>query len=592
MTAQAAKSAALESPVAPPALTKIEPFNFRGVRLLKSRWQEQYQSARDFYHGVSDDDILCGFRAAAGLPAPGKTLGGWCEKNSGTVLGQWLSGMSRMYCATGDTAMRDKAVLLMREFAKTVKPDGDCGLRHYPYEKLACGLVDLKAYADFDESIPLLEKITDWASRTFDRERAPAAPQPWEMHSGKPLEWYTLSENLYRAYQLTGNPKFKDFAEVWLYHHYWNKFADSADPADAYGVHAYSHVNTFSSAAMAYAVSADPVYLRIIKNAYDFLQNTQCYATGGYGPAERIMPTNGNLGKALDFRMDSFESPCGSWAGFKLTRYLMQFTGEARYGDWAERLLYNGVGAALPIKTGGRSFYYADFRIAGLKYYHRSPYTCCSGSYIQDMAEYHNQVYYRDDSGIYVNLYLPSEAVWNRPEGEVKLVQETRYPEAETSTLTVQMKRNMTFAVKCRVPGWAQGMSLKVNGAPSGVACTPGSWAVVSRMWNPGDRLEVQIPLRFRLQAIDKWHPNRVAVVRGPVVLVQEGNTHEPIFQLPEREDDLNKRLVPASQAAVFLLKPPDGTNVQGRFLPYYLIGESHIYRMYFDTKAQPVVLW
>ncbi len=100
-------------------------------------------------------------------------------------------------------------------------------------------------------------------------------------------EWYTLPENLYRACQLTGNPKFKDFGDAWLYHAYWNKFADTSRPSDAQGVHAYSHVNTFSSAAMAYAASGDERYLTIIKNAYDYLQNTQCYATGGYGP-ERI----------------------------------------------------------------------------------------------------------------------------------------------------------------------------------------------------------------------------------------------------------------------------------------------------------------
>jgi len=115
---------------------KIEPFNYQGVKLRESRWLQQYQSARAFYLGVSEDDILHGYRAAAGLPAPGKPLGGWCKENSSTVLGQWLSGMSRMYRAAGDAAMKEKAVRLMTEFAKTVKPDGACGLRHYTYEKL------------------------------------------------------------------------------------------------------------------------------------------------------------------------------------------------------------------------------------------------------------------------------------------------------------------------------------------------------------------------------------------------------------------------------------------------------------------------
>ena len=105
----------------------LESFDYRGVRLLDSLWQRQFQAARDYYLSVSDDDILCGFRKEAGLPAPGKPLGGWCARDSSTVFGQWLSGMSRIARATDDAAMRDKVVGLMTEWAKTIKPDGNAG---------------------------------------------------------------------------------------------------------------------------------------------------------------------------------------------------------------------------------------------------------------------------------------------------------------------------------------------------------------------------------------------------------------------------------------------------------------------------------
>lgn len=111
---------------------KIQSFNFEGVTLGQSRWGDQYKRGRDFYNGVSNDDILQGFRAEAGLAAPGKTLGGWCEKDSSTVFGQWLSGMSRMHRATGDTEIRDKASYLMTEFAKTVGSDGNSRMDRIP----------------------------------------------------------------------------------------------------------------------------------------------------------------------------------------------------------------------------------------------------------------------------------------------------------------------------------------------------------------------------------------------------------------------------------------------------------------------------
>ena len=104
------------------------------------------------------------------------------------------------------------------------------------------------------------------------------------------------SENLYRAYLFFGDPLFKEFADTWLYHDYWRPFAETAAPRQVLPVHAYSHVNSFSSAAAAYLVTGDERYRQICTNAYDFMLNTQCYATGGYGPDERLMPPDGSLG--------------------------------------------------------------------------------------------------------------------------------------------------------------------------------------------------------------------------------------------------------------------------------------------------------
>ena len=580
------------APSASSAKLKIEAFDYRGVRLRESRWQKQFQAAHDFWLALPEDDILHGYRAAAGLSAPGKPLGGWCERNSDTVFGQWLSGMSRAYRATGNTAMRDKAVRLFTEWAKTVKPDGDCGMRHYPFEKLVCGLVDLKVYADFSDAIPMLEKVVGWASKNFSRENVPSAPQRG-LYSGRVSEWYTLSENLYRAFQITGNSKFKDFGDAWLYHSYWNKFASTALPPDAQGVHAYSHVNTFSSAAMAYAVTGDEKFLRMIRNAYDYLQNVQCYATGGFGPSEFIVDPDGGLGRALDTRQDSFETGCGSWAAFKLSRYLMQFTGESRYGDWIERIFYNGIGAALPVTAEGKNFYYSDYRVdGGMKVYNWEAWTCCSGTYIQAVADYHNIVYFKDAGSLYVNLFVPSEVTWTRTGGEVKLTQETNYPEAETSTLKLEMQRPSTFALKFRVPAWANNVSAKVNDAAVQLECKPGTWASIEREWKSGDRLEIRIPLTARMLPVDRQHPNRVAVARGPVVLVLEAAYHDAAFRLPNTDDELNKWLIADSAPGVFKVQPPDSSRVRSLLRPFYTVEENYPYKIYFDKDTLPVRFW
>ena len=563
----------------------LEPFDYNGVRLLDGPLKKQYDAARDYFYLVSNDDILKGYRQRVGLPAPGRDMGGWCERDSGIVFGQWLSGMSRMYKATGDAAMLEKATYLMREWAVTAEKDGQYsssrrnlgrGRSHYLFDKYVCGLVDMYAYGGQKEALAILEKMVDQAAGIFDRTRTPASPEnPDAVSCGN--EWYTLSENLYRAYQLTGNPKYKIFGDVWRYTSYWNKFNESANPV-IHGLHAYSHVNTLSSAAMTYAITGEAQYLKTCVNAYDYFQRTQCYATGGYGPDEELMTADGALGKSLEETVNTFETPCGAWSIFKLSRYLIGFTGEARYGDWMEQMIYNGVGAALPMRRYGRTFYYSDYMLGGChKIYYQAGWPCCAGTYIQDMADYHNIIYFRDRDGLYVNLFVPSQVLWNQGDEEIQLEQRTDFPESDITTLTVTPKKAVTFALKFRVPGWSKGATVKVNDSKLDVATKPGTWAKIDRTWKAGDRVTIQFPMELVLKPVDAQHPRRVAAVHGPVVLVQERQT-----------------VVTPSQADLSKWNTTRGGRLElqaeqrstGIFVPFYRLGYRASYYMYFDLEA------
>jgi DUF1680 family protein len=576
---------------------RLQPFNYEGVRLSAGMLNSQFHATRDYYLAIPDDDILKGFRQRAGMRAPGSDLGGWysgdptvtrwwSKGDTFNVFGQWLSGMARLAKAGNDEELRVKATHLMIEWGATIEDDGFFfysrrpNAPHYTYDKTVCGLVDLYEYAGRSDALPLLEKITDWAITNLDRIR-----------QRNPTEWYTLSENLYRAYVLTGKPKYKSFAEVWHYTAYWKFFADGTNLVPCHyrklpagweyqsaplNYHAYSHVNTLSSAAMAYGVTGGEEYLKTIVNAYDWLERTQFYGSGGYGPEEDLMPPDGSLSDSLESTFRSFETICGSWAGFKLARYLMEFTGEARYGDWIEKLVYNGIGAALPMAAQGQTFYYSDYRLGGgRKIYHQDgTWPCCSGTYPQVVADYHNVIYFKDQNSLYVNLFVPSAVTWHYNQDEIAVEQDTNYPDSETTVLTVTPRMPVAFNLKIRVPGWSQGASISVNGSPLNAAAHPGTWAQIQRTWKAGDRVVVQIPMRLRSAPVDQQHSNRIAMLYGPVVLVQKT---QPI--LPGKAV-ASTRVSRGGESLTFSIS---GQPV-GDFVPFYKVAAGEPYNMYFDV--------
>ncbi len=549
----------------------LQSFDYQGVKLLPGPLADRLAATREFYLSIPDDDTLKGFRERAGLPAPGTHLGGWCGHDSALLFGQWLSGMARLYRATGDTEIRDKALRLMNGWGQTLPKQG---FGHYDFDKFVCGLVDMTLYADAgDQAIPLLSQMTDWAIVNLKRDRLNAtdADSQGGFFNGQ-LEWYTLPENLLRAYALTGDAKYRDFADVWRYDHYFGMFNGEVN-ATPDGFHAYSHLNALSSAAMFYAISGDERYRVAIANAYDFFQRSQCYATGGYGPGEKLMAPNGDLGRSVAVEPNakylggmqgrSFETPCGTWAVFKLVRYLQEFTGEARFGDWMERVLYNGIGAALPIQGRGQTFYYADYRLNGArKYYFDQPFPCCAGTYIQDVADIHNILYFHSDKGLYVNAFVPSQVEWQQGEQTVRVTQTTRYPDDGTINFALSLSTPARFALNFRVPAWAKNAHLEINGKPQNVVAQPGQWLEVVRDWKNADKVTLTLPLEAREVPIDSFYPDRLAYARGPLVLVRR----------------------------IILPIPPDDAPATTGMVPFAAMGQDAHYKMYFDPPAVELV--
>jgi DUF1680 family protein len=580
----------------------IHPFDFKGVQLAPSRFQHQFEETVSYFLSLPNDDILLGFRRRAGMPHPGSELGGWYSNDGSftpdfdeifNTFGQWISALSKMYAATQNDEILNKVKELVLEWGKTVEPDGyffysrNCNAPHYVYEKTVCGLTDAIIYCHIEPARELLSRITAWAVKNLVRYRLPATPENGT--GGNPLikhkdnEWYTLSENLYRAYIATGDNTYRDFAREWHYNHYWDALANN-HPEVMTGLHGYSHVNNICGTAMAYQVTGETRYLKIMTAAYDAFKEYQWMASGGYAPAERMANVKGSNGKEIETVAITFEVPCGSWAGFKLSRYLLTFTGKAAYGEWIERLLYNGIGTALPMRDDhlrrGHTFYYGDYRLSGgRKTYYPVSFPCCSGTYPQAVSEYHNLIYYYDDDALYISQFLPSTVTTRFHGKKVRLDLVTEYPESQEINLNIYPEEPVSFSLKLRIPAWTTAEQIKVgiNGETVNHPSIKEGWLVIDHEWRAADRVLIHIPMALRFEPISSSYPRRVALMYGPVWLVLRGEGGGPLRGDISAPEDWIK---PAEHPLHFRIS---GLGNSWSFVPLYELHERENYYAYND---------
>lgn len=562
------------------------------VTLLDGPWRSRVQDAGETFLELPVDDVLKGFRRRAGLPAPGHDLSGWAAELTHDTLGQWISGLARLGASLRDPAYTERARVLAEGWAATLPADGDAGMTTYRWEKTLCGLVDLAIYGGWDEGLELARRITAAAERTIDRTRT--IPVPSEFAGNRPdgtLEWYTLAENLYRGYLAGGDEILRRFAGTWHYDAFWDHFRTRPAPGSRWHppvwLHAYSHVNSFASAAAAYGVTGDESFLDVAANGHDWVVQTQCYATGGFGPGELTVPDDGSLGRALEWRTDTAEIVCGSWAAFKLCTALTTATGQARYLDWAERLAYSGIGAVPPVRLDGTSPYYHDYRLGTatmLPFWDHWP--CCSGTYLQAVAHVPDLLYFAAADGVAVGLYLPSELRLRHDEVDVVLRQDTAFPDEDESRIAVDVSAPARFALRLRVPSWSSGLEVLVDGRPADVSWTDEGWLTLDREWSGRATVTVRLGARLVAAPVDEWHPDRVAFSYGPVVLAQEAAFGRPIeLPTPVETVDLDEVFHRVGPGPRYVVDQPDAQRRPQRLVrPLSDFGYRTPYRVYHDV--------
>ncbi len=524
--------------------TPLEEFGYGDVDLAPGLAQTQFEETQSVLLSLNDDSLLKPWRLRAGLPAPGPDLGGWYDEvelqktESGGhgfapahCFGQWISALARGYAVDREPRTRLKLERLLALYESAISGRFYTNFRYpaYNYDKMVIGLLDAHRFADVASARRLLDRTTDAAEPHLPPEalNRDEPQRRWRKSIGENTsddytwdESYTLPENLYLAWERGAGERYRRLASRFLLNRtYFDPLSENKNILANH--HAYSFCNALSSAMQAYLAEASLKHLRAAMNGFEMITATQSFATGGWGPDESFSsPGSGVLYASLAKTHRGFETPCGSYAHFKLTRYLLRVTRDGRYGDSMERVLYNTVLGAKPLQPDGRAFYYSDYHSSGNKSYFPDRWPCCSGTLPQVAADYRILTYFRDQDGVFVNLFLPSSLRWTTASGaEFTLTQSGEYPFEGRIKMSFRTSRASEFSLRVRIPNWAAGAALiRVNGARVSPPVAKG-FATIRRRWMDGDHVELDLALPMRLEPIDPAHSDTVALVRGPLVL-------------------------------------------------------------------------
>ena len=575
-----------------PTNPDLAPFPYGAVELLAGPLKRQFDENHAFFLNLSEDRMLKIYRQRAGLPAPGEDMGGWYDDFCpGAHFGQYVSALARFAAVTRSEPTRAKVQRLVRGYAQTIDPTGrffvDLRYPGYTYDKLVLALLDAHSWAGDETAVSVLYDTTRAAKPHMADHALTFQEQHERPHKDETYTWdetYTMAENLFLAYERTGDRMFFDMGRRYLLDRtFFDPLAEGQNVLP--GLHAYSHVNALSSGMQGYMKLGDAKYLRAVSNAVEMIWKDQSFATGGWGPNEAFVePGKGQLGASLSETHRSFETPCGAYAHFKVMRYLMALTRDARYGDSIERVLYNTIlGAWIP-REDGSTFYYTDVHHSGTKTYRqgdpkaeyrwdREPkWACCSGTLPQIAADYTITAYFRAADGVYVNLYVPSRLTWTTNSTRCVLTQQTAYPTENLVTMRLEPSSPAEFSLHLRIPTWAgRRTSVSVNGKRMKGDVSPGFFAL-RRNWKKGDVVELDLDQPTRTEAVDAQNADQVAIVRGPQVL----------FAIADQQPEIRRELLAhprlSKAAGNDWTMDVGGSNLLLR--PFYDIGKE-IYQTY-----------
>ncbi|MGA2116490.1 MAG: beta-L-arabinofuranosidase domain-containing protein [Bryobacteraceae bacterium] len=538
-----------------PVALKAEPFPMTQVRVSGGVYKDAADWNRGYMSRLAADRLLHNFRRNAGLPVGGaEPLGGWespADGKHGTELrghftGHFLPASAQLYASTGDLEAKTKADYMVAEMAKVQQELGGGYLSAFPTElfdrldklsgrpfdpsapfrpnaprvpwapfytihKIMAGMIDMYQFAGNRQALEVAQAMADWTDRWS------AAKTEDHMQQILNIEFGGMAESLYNLSTLTGNEQWAKTGDRFTKKLFVNPLGLRRD--ELRGLHVNTHVPQAIAAARRYELSGDMRFHDVAEYFWYEVTSARSYVTTGTSNNEHWNAEPRHIAWELNNTRGSATAECCcSYNMLKLTRKLFSWTADPRYFDYYERSILNmRIGTIRP--QSGHTQYYLSLVPGAYKTFNTEDqsFWCCTGTGVEEYSKLNDSIYWRDQDGIYVNLFIPSEVNW--VEKGFRLKQEAKFPEQAGTALEVTAERPTELALRLRIPAWLRSAPvIKLNGKALEASSSPGSYLALTRTWKTGDRVEMEMRMHLTTEATPD-DPHTQAFLYGPLVL-------------------------------------------------------------------------
>jgi len=511
---------------------RLQAFSLADVQLEAGPLKDARDWNRAYMMRLPNDRLLHNFRVNAGIASNAKPLGGWESPHSelrGHFTGHYLSAAAYLYAATRDAAVKEKADELVTgiaecqsklnsrgyvsafplEFFERLNRREKVWAPFYTLHKIMAGLLDMSVRAGNSQALGVLLQLAEWVDRWSGNQT--------EAHMQDILntEYGGMNDVLYQFAEVTGNDRWAHAGDRFTKKIFFTPLALRQDQLK--GLHANTHMPQVVGAARRYELTSDARFGNVAGFFWETIAASRTYATGGSANTESWLTNAHHL--ALEIAAGSHHQECCcAYNMMKLTRHLYAWTADTRYVDYYERnLLNHRLGAIQP--ESGLTTYFLSMSPGAWKTLCTEDETfwCCTGTALEDFAKLNDSIYFHDDEGVYVNLFVPSRLNWK--DRGIELRQSTNFPESGKTLFTVQASPTGEWTLHLRVPGWATAsVSVLINGHQLSVAASPCSYLAIRRPWKTGDRIEFVTPMQLTAEPLTD-DPSQQAFLFGPIVL-------------------------------------------------------------------------